>query len=110
MRMRNRKAAEAGQPIPPVDPTALPADLALCLDTATVIPRHATEDGLRAIVQIDSRGWVHDKQTTREQLLRRWPHLNDGQLRRAMRHIDALVRRVAFPMPTPRKRCWALNW
>lgn len=110
MRMRTRNGADAGRRAPAPDPTALPADLVVCLDTATVIPRHATETGPRAIVQIDSRGWVHDKETTREQLLQRWPTLNEGQLRRAIRHVDALVRRTALPLPTQRRRSWALDW
>lgn len=112
MRFRNRSAAEGGHQVPAVDPTALPADLAVCLETATVIARHSTEDtGLRAIVQIDSRGWIHDRETTREQLLRRWPALNDGQLRRAVRQVDALVRRAAFSVPMQQRRgSWATNW
>jgi hypothetical protein len=110
MRMRNRKAVEAGEQLPASDPTALPADLALCLETATVIPRHATETGTRTVVQIDSRGWVHDHKTTRANLLRRWPALTEGQLRRALRHVDALVRRALAPLMSQRKRSWALQW
>lgn len=110
MKMRNRNGAAPGQQGAASDSTALPADLAICLETATVIPRHATDTGLRAIVQIDSRGWVHDRETTRDQLLRRWPGLNEGQLRRALRHVDALVRRVALPAPSQRRSGWIHNW
>jgi hypothetical protein len=110
MRMRNRKAADAGQRMPGSDPTALPEDLALCLETATVIPRHATDTGTRAVVQIDSRGWVHDHETTRANLLRRWPALTEGQLRRAVRHVDALVRRASAPIVSQRKRSWVMDW
>jgi hypothetical protein len=110
MRMRNRNAVAAGDRMPAVDPTALPPDLAVCLETATVIPRHEDDEGVRAVVQIDSRGWVHDHDTTRTHLLRRWPELTEGQLRRALRHVDALVRRASVPPQTQRRRGWVHNW
>lgn len=95
---------------PARDPGALPADLAVCLETMAVIQRSATEDGPRGIVQIDNFGWVHTPDESRAQLLRRWPELTDAQLRRALRHIAARVRQSAVPLPTQQRRSWALDW
>lgn len=94
--LRLKPRAQPGGNLPPADPTALPADLVACIEAASVFPRHDGEDGaLRAVVQIDGRGWVHTVEDTRTQLLRRWPSLTDLQVARAVRHISAKVRQAS---------------
>lgn len=109
MKMRHDRAGSTAHTPPARDPNALPADLAVCLETVTVVQRSATEDGPRAIVQIDSGGWIHSHEETRAQLLRRWPALTEKQLRRALRHIDARVHQSAAPLPQQR-RSWVMDW
>jgi hypothetical protein len=111
-RNRRKPADEARAPVH--DPGALPTDLAVCLETVTVVERSSDDNGPRVIVQLDGcGGWIHSADETRKQLLRRWPALNDAQLRRALRHISARVRQVAVPLvPTEHRGrgSWALNW
>lgn len=96
LNLRLKLRAQAGGNPPPADPTALPADLVACIESASVIPRHDGADGaLRAVVQIDGRGWVHTVEDTRAQLLRRWPLLTEPQVARAVRHIGAKVRQAS---------------
>lgn len=110
MGLRFRRRTESMEPIAPAhDPSALPADLAACLESATVVPRHFREEGPRAVVQIDSAGWIHNPEESRAQLLRRWPTLTDAQLNRALRHLTALVRRSGTPMPAKR-RSWVWDY
>jgi hypothetical protein len=105
-----RRRGDRVEPQAPVyDPSALPADLAVCLETMAVVQRSATEDGPRAIVQIDGGGWIHCVEETTAQLLRRWPALTEAQLRRAVRHIGARVRQSATPLPTQR-RSWVWDY
>lgn len=89
--------------------SALPNDVALCLETASVVPRHFKEEGPRAVIQIDSGAWVHSQEETRSQLLRRWPDLSDAQIKRAVRYVNAMVRRIA-PGPESERRGWVRNW
>lgn len=109
MRMRPRAAQPGGNP-PPVSDSALPSDLAACIECCTVYQRHAgTEGDVRAIVQLDGQGWVHNDEDTRTQLLRRWPELTEPQLRRAVRHIGAKVRQACAPAPAARQS-WIRNY
>ena len=102
--MRMRPRTEPGGNPPPSPDSTLPADLAACIEAASVYPRHAGAEGdVRAIVQLDGQGWVHDDETTRTQLLRRWPELQPAQLRRAVRHIGAKVRQACAPSRTERR-------
>ncbi|MCM3565198.1 hypothetical protein [Hydrogenophaga intermedia] len=95
---------------PPADASALPADLVACIESCTVYQRHAGSEGdVRAIVQLDGRGWVHNDEDTRNQLLRRWPELTETQLRRAVRHVGAKVRQACAPAPAARQS-WVRNW
>jgi hypothetical protein len=109
MALRFRRADRIDQHSRASDPAALPADLAVCLESVSVILRSAGEHGPRAVVQIDSCGWIHGVDETRKQLLRRWPALNEAQLTRALRHIGARVRQAAAPAQVKR-RSWVMDW
>lgn len=95
-------------PTAAADPSALPGDLVACIDAASVFMRHGGE-GPRAIVQIDGRGWVHNDDDTRAQLLQRWPALNDSQLQRAVRYVAAKVR-IAAVGAKPARGGWVHSW
>jgi hypothetical protein len=110
MKFRKRGEQGAAPRMPVHDPYALPTDLALCLESVTVVERSADDNGPRVIVQLDGcGGWLHSHDETRSQLLRRWPALTAGQLQRALRHIGAKVRQATTPAPAARRN-WALNW
>lgn len=109
LRMRRRATQPGGNP-PPADPTALPADLELALQCATVVLRAAgPEDGVRAVVQLDAGGVGFMSDDARAALLRRWPGLTDAQLQRATRAVANLVRRAASQTGRERAR-WATSW
>lgn len=109
LRMPRRAAQPDGNP-PPADPTALPPDLELALQSASVILRASgPDDGMRAVIQLDAAGVGFMAHDARAQLLRRWPGLTDAQLQRALRAVANLVRRAASQTGRERAR-WATSW
>lgn len=104
--LRFKPRAQPGGNPPPADASALPSDLAACIECCTVYQRHAGAEGdVRAIVQLDGQGWVHNDEDTRAQLLRRWPGLTTAQADRAVRYIGAKVRQACAPARSER-RTW----
>lgn len=113
LRMTRRKgeAQPVAAPAAPAgDPTALPSDLAMALENATVLLRASDDSGQpRGVIQIDGRGWVHSQEGTRQALLARWPALTDAQLQRAVRMAGNLVRRASRET-IQRRENWVQNW
>lgn len=109
LRMRKRvdQPMAATAPAPKVD-ASWPFDLETCLQSASVFPR-PDGDGLRAVIQLGGAGWLHDRETTRQAIEKRWPDLSPAALARAVRYLDARVRQACEP-PEAKRSNWCRNW